>query len=252
MDDANRDHYGARMFQRLSLSFALGMGLFVVACGGDDEAAAPTSSFAITSPAFQNGQPLPDQYTCVGKNFPYSGMPPVDHLSPELNWTAGPTNTQSYAIVFRDMTLTTGATIDERGYHWAIYDIPASVRSLSQGLPSGNPIASVPGAQQYSGGLFNNGYVGPCPSWSVAPGSPLLGMDPAPTVKTDSYTFTVYAMRTATITAPAMRPAPAEGAPPISYVKDLDEYFAANAIAKAQLGTTSNAQPAMFATPPAP
>jgi hypothetical protein len=35
-------------------------------------------------------------------------------------------------------------------------------------------------------------------------------------------------------------------------VRDLDTYFIANAIGTAQLATTSNAQPAMFATPPAP
>ena len=41
-------------------------------------------------------------------------------------------------------------------------------------------------------------------------------------------------------------------APPISYVRDLDEYFIANAIATAKLAGTSDAQPAMFAPPPAP
>lgn len=240
------------MLQRTSISLVLvGIGLSSVACGDEDEEqGTPTDSFAISSPAFTNGQAIPDEYTCVGKNFPFSGMPPVDHTSPALNWTAGPEGTMSYAIVFRDMTLTTGATIDERGYHWAIYDMPATVLSLPRALPSGNPIAAVSGAQQFSGGLFNNGFVGPCPSWGVAPGSPLLGMDPAPTVKTDTYTFTVYAMPTATITAPAMRPPPAMGAPAVSYVKDLDDYFAANSLGKGQLTTTSNAQPAMFATPP--
>jgi len=243
------------MLQRANFWLAVGIGLSSVACGDESEEPAPAAAapIPVTSPAFTDGQPIPDEYTCVGKNFPYSGMPPVDHASPALNWTAGPSGTQSYAIVFRDMTLTTGATIDERGYHWAIYDIPSSVLSLPRALPSGNPIAAVAGAKQYSGGLFNDGFVGPCPSWGVAPGSPLLGMDPAPTVKTDTYTFTVYAMPMATIPAatPPMRPAPPMGSPPISYVKDLDDYFAANALTKGQLTTTSSAQPAMFAPPPA-
>jgi phosphatidylethanolamine-binding protein (PEBP) family uncharacterized protein len=179
-------------------------------------------------------------------------MPPVDHTSPQLNWSAGPEGTQSYAIVFRDMTLTTGSMLDERGYHWAIYDVPASVLSLPKALRSGNPITAVPGAVQFSGPLFNDGFVGPCPSWGVAPGSPLLGMDPAPTVKTDTYHFTVYALPMASIvpTAPPMRPAAPMGSPPVSYVKDLDDYFAANALASGKLVTMSSAQPAMFATPP--
>jgi hypothetical protein len=41
------------------------------------------------------------------------------------------------------------------------------------------------------------------------------------------------------------------GAPAISYVKDLDDYFAANALGSAKLATKSDAQPAMFAVPPA-
>ena len=76
-------------------------------------------------------------------------------------------------------------------------------------------------------------------------------MDPAPTVKTDTYHFTVYALPMAKITAPPARPAPPMGSPPISYVKDLDDYFTANKIASGVLKTTSSAQPAMFATPPA-
>ncbi len=232
----------------------MGIGLLSTACGsedeGDDGGGSPTPTISITSSAFASGATIPDQFTCVGKNFPYSGMPPVDHHSPPLSWAAGPSNTQSYAIVFRDMTLTTGATIDERGYHWAIFNIPASVLSLPEGLPSGNPIAAVPSAEQFSGALFNNGFVGPCPSWGVAPGSPLLGMDPAPTVKTDTYNFTVYALPMATITEPPMRPPAEMGAPAVSYVKDLDDYLAANKIASGKLETTSSAQPAMFQTPP--
>lgn len=240
------------------LVLGIGFGLFGAGCSDDtdgDDGSGGTGGtgggFTLTSSGFTDGQTMPLKYTCDGKNFPYSGMPPVDHLLPALNWTAGPADTQSYAIVFKDVTLTTGTPINELGYHWAIWNIPASVRALPEGLPSGNPVAAVAGAQQFSSGLFNHGYIGPCPSWSVAPGSPLLGMTPPPTVSTDSYTFTVFAFSTATVTPPGMRPAPAEGEPSISYVRDLDEFFIAEATATAALHTTSSAQPAMFATPPA-
>jgi len=229
----------------------LGVGLLGAACGDEDDPAKdPEVAFALSSPAFADGAALPSEYTCAGKNFPYSGMPPVDHTSPQLNWTAGPAGTKSYAIVFKDVTLTTATPMNELGYHWAIWNIPASVRSLPRALASGNPIAAVPGAKQFSGPLFNDGFLGPCPSWSVAPGSPLLGMTPPPTVSNDSYTFTVFALPTETITEPAMRAAPAEGEPPISYTRDLDDFFITIAIGTAVLDTTSNAQPAMFATPP--
>lgn len=234
---------------------ALGLGALCVGCGdGDDDGddGTPGGAFALTSPAFSDGETLPDEYTCEGKNFPYSGMPPVDHTLPELNWTAGPADTQSYAVVFKDVTLTTGTPINELGYHWAIWNIPVSVTSLPEGLASGNPIPEVAGAEQASSPLFNDGYIGPCPSWAVAPSSPLLGATPAPTVSTDSYTFEVFALPTATFTKPATRPAPAEGSPPISYVRDLDEALMAASIASVKLNATSDAQPAMFATPPAP
>lgn len=230
----------------------MALGSLGVACGddGDSDRNHADTAFELTSPAFSDGDPLPIEYTCDGRSFPFSGFPPVDHLSPALTWTAGPANTQSYAVVFKDVTLTTGTPVNELGYHWAIWNIRTSVRSLPKGLPSGNPVDAAPGAKQYSGPLFNDGYVGPSPSWAVAPGSPLLDMAPPPTVSTDNYTFTIFALPTETITEPEPRPSPAEGEPPISYVRDLDELFASQAIATAVLHTTSDARPAMFATPP--
>lgn len=242
------------MLQNVSVSVvALMVGLTSLGCSAEDDKGTGSGTLALTSPMVQDGVAMPDAYTCVGKDFPYSGMPPVDHLSPELNWTAGPEGTLSYAVVFKDVTLTAGdPPMDERGFHWAIYNIPPSVLSLPSGLASGNPIAAIPGAKQYSAPPFNHGYIGPCPSWGVAPGSPLLGMDPAPTVKTDSYTFTVFAMPVATIAEPAMRAAPAAGGPAVSYVRDLDNHFIATSIASGQIATTSSAQPAMFVPPPMP
>jgi phosphatidylethanolamine-binding protein (PEBP) family uncharacterized protein len=240
-----------RKLDRIAL-LALGISLFGTGCGDDDGDDDQGAAFTLTSPAFSDGADMPDEYTCDGKNFPFSGMPPVDHTLPELNWTAGPEGTQSYAVVFKDVTLTTGDPINELGYHWAIWDIPPSVRSLPKALASGNPIAAVPGAVQSSGPLFNDGYIGPCPSWSVAPGSPLLTAMPPPTVSTDSYTFTVFALPTATFSEPPRRPPPAMGAPPISYVRDLDDALIAASIGTAVLNAKSDAQPAMFQTPPAP
>ena len=230
----------------------MGLGVLASACGSDDEEEGSNEPFAITSPAFADGQALPAEYTCDGKNFPYSGMPPVPHTSPQLNWTSGGANTQSYAVVFKDVTLTTATPVNELGYHWAIWNIPGSVRSLPKALGSGNPVPNLTGAQQVSGPLFDHGYIGPCPSWAVAPGAPPPAEGaPAPTVSNDSYTFTVFAF-SSTLTAPA---APVEVPTPsgmnLSHVHALDDFFIANATAKVELRTTSNAQPAMFARPPA-
>ena len=76
----------------------------------------------------------------------------------------------------------------------------------------------------------------------MAPAHRCLAWTPRPASAPDSYAFTVFALPT------AMR-VRAEGAPPISYVRDLDDVFIANEIGKAELGATSDAQPAAFVTP---
>jgi Raf kinase inhibitor-like YbhB/YbcL family protein len=65
--------------------------------------------------------------------------------------------------------------------HWVMWDIPASVTMLPADLPTGMMPSMPAGAKQRSF-QADNGYVGPCPS----------GMD-------HEYTFTVYALDTATL-----------------------------------------------------
>jgi phosphatidylethanolamine-binding protein (PEBP) family uncharacterized protein len=147
------------------------------------------------------------------------------------------------------VTLTTQG--NRLGYHWAIWNIPASTLALPEGLALGNPIASLAGAKQVSGPLFGDGYVGPCPSWAVAPGAPPPAEGaPEPEVSNDDYTFTIYALPTETISEPPEPTATAaDGAP--NYVHVLEFYFTENALGRAVLNATSDAQPQSFAPPPA-
>src|SRR6478609_9695156 len=96
--------------------------------------------------------------------------------SPELDWTAGPSGTQSYAIVLHDLTNLMGS---KPFVHWVIWNIPGATRMLPAGLDT-MAMPSVPaGASQRS--YAGNGYQGSGACGNV-------------------YEFVLYALPTATIT----------------------------------------------------
>jgi Raf kinase inhibitor-like YbhB/YbcL family protein len=74
----------------------------------------------VTSADVATGVGLPDMLTRTGGN-----------KSPALAWSAGPAGTQSYVLLAEDRRDTT----DRGDAYWIIYDIPASARSLPQGVP---------------------------------------------------------------------------------------------------------------------
>jgi len=101
--------------------------------------------FALTSSAFDNGQPIPSAYTCQGQN-----------ISPPLAWKGAPTGTQSFVLVLEDPDAPGGVF-----RHWGVYDIPAD----QKGLPKGTPRDRLPIVVNDFG---RAGYDGPCPP----PGAP--------------------------------------------------------------------------------
>ncbi len=114
---------------------------------GGDGGQGGAQAFGITSSAYADMGMIPLEQACSN----HGGS----NISPPLNWTAGPSGTESYAIVFVD--LSNGLT------HSAIWDIPKNVLSLPKGV-EGVAMPSVPaGAKQCKG--YNNkfGYQGPCP-----------------------------------------------------------------------------------------
>ena len=79
---------------------------------------ADVSSFQLTSPAFEDHELIPIEYTCKG-----------DNLSPELVWSNTPKGTKSFALTCNDPDATKGNL-----FHWIIYNIPAKTTSLSEGI----------------------------------------------------------------------------------------------------------------------
>ena len=107
-------------------------------------------SLKLSSKAFGHEQSIPKQFTGDGED-----------LSPPLAWADPPPATQQFVLICDDPDAPTPAP----WVHWTIYNIPADVRSLSAGLPSGRTLKHPAGAAQgcNSWGPKQLGYRGPAP-----------------------------------------------------------------------------------------
>lgn len=98
--------------------------------------------------------------------------------SPELDWGAGPSGTQSYAVVLRDLT---NVTAGKPLVHWVMWNIPGTTRMLPAGLETTlNPTVPA-GSSQRSFQMNNNGFQGSGKCGNV-------------------YEFVLYALTMATLT----------------------------------------------------
>lgn len=78
-------------------------------------------SFSLTSPAFDNGEAIPQKYTQNG-----------DNVSPPLTWRDPPKTTKSFALLLEDPDAPHGVV-----RHWAIYNIDADEVRLPEGVGDG-------------------------------------------------------------------------------------------------------------------
>ena len=83
------------------------------------------SPMQLTSTAFAPLARIPKKYTGEGEN-----------VSPPLAWSAAPSGTRSYALICHDpdAPLVTQAPGTYGFVHWVLYNIPASVSSLEEGV----------------------------------------------------------------------------------------------------------------------
>jgi hypothetical protein len=135
---------------RTLLQIASAAALIALAsCGARDRSASETTEgktmqnatltkLSLTSNAFQNGQPIPAQFTCDGAD-----------QTPLLNWSEPPAGTKSFALVIDDPDAPSGTF-----RHWGVYDIPASARAIGGGQRIGNEV---------NNDFGKPGYGGPCP-----------------------------------------------------------------------------------------
>jgi Raf kinase inhibitor-like YbhB/YbcL family protein len=125
------------------------------------------STLSLTSPAFADGGAMPARYTCDDQR----------DMSPPLSIAGVPAETQSLVLIMDDPDIpqevktTYGIDVFD---HWVLYDMPADMREMSEGVVAGT--AGKNGAGQ-------NAYTGPCPPPQYEP-------------KEHRYIFILYALDT--------------------------------------------------------
>lgn len=111
-----------------------------------------TNDFTLRSPDIAAGGTIAPRYV-----YDHSGCS-GGNLSPALSWSHAPAGTRSFALLVFDSDVPLGGF-----WHWALFDIPASVRSLRAG--AGDPAKDLAprSAVQTRNDFGFLGYGGPCP-----------------------------------------------------------------------------------------
>ena len=109
---------------------------------------------AVEARAFGDGQPIPDAHAAEGQN-----------ASPALAWDEGPRGTMSYVVMMEDPAV----AMEPPYVHWTLYNVPAGVTRLDEGLPGAPRLLKPDGALQGRNDRGTLGYTGPRPPVGDAP-----------------------------------------------------------------------------------
>jgi Raf kinase inhibitor-like YbhB/YbcL family protein len=114
------------------------------------------AAFNVTSPSFQDGGEIPLKHSFYGENV----SPQFDfHWFNGMNPAEQPASVQTFAIIFRDMENATNRGPADT-LHWSVFNIPATLKSLPEGLKAGEqPDGTRPGPGIRGGA--NGSYFGP-------------------------------------------------------------------------------------------
>ena len=104
----------------------------------------------ISSQSFKEGERIPSQYTCEGRN-----------ASPPLSWQGVPPEAKALALIMDDPDAPRGVFT-----HWVIFNLPPDSQGLVEAIPAEKQLPD--GTLQGTNGFDKIGYGGPCPP----PGSP--------------------------------------------------------------------------------
>jgi Raf kinase inhibitor-like YbhB/YbcL family protein len=140
----------------LSLLLALTPAMLTAGCSRKEDPAgsrpeeALLGDFKLRSSAFNEGQTIPSEFTCDGKN-----------VSPALIWQGVPQTAKRLVLICEDPDAPAGIWL-----HWLAYGIPATHTGLSEGVPASGSLPD--GSKQGKNDFDKIGYGGPCPP----PGKP--------------------------------------------------------------------------------
>ena len=136
LDESTRAHLG----YDLSIIAVVAVGVVLAGCVSNSNGPAAPKTIAVTSPAFQAGQPVPIRFTCRG-----------GAVSPPLSWTGVPARTVEMAVVVDDPDAP-----DPPFTHWVVAGLATSTIGLAEGdVP--------PGAVQARNSAGQPSYAGMCP-----------------------------------------------------------------------------------------
>lgn len=124
---------------------------------------------AVSTPAFPDGGSIPARYTVEGAD-----------VSPRIVVESVPADTETLAVVVDDPDA--GEFV-----HWLLWNVPADVTAVPEGVPNSETVASLDGARQGTNGFGELGYRGPAPPEGDGP---------------HTYRFTVSALDTTLSVSP--------------------------------------------------
>ncbi|WP_402844644.1 YbhB/YbcL family Raf kinase inhibitor-like protein [Microbacterium sp. GXS0129] len=107
----------------------------------------------LTSSDFDDGAPLPPTAWGAGT------IPEGADVSPQLSWSEVPQGTRSLALSVFDPDAPTGSGF----WHWAVFDLPADLRSLPAGAGSGDATALPGGSVTLPNEMRLSRYIGAAP-----------------------------------------------------------------------------------------
>lgn len=106
----------------------------------------------LTSTAFGSAEPIPKRFTGEGED-----------VSPPLFWSDLPTGTVSLAILCLDPDSPKAPHQDHPFVHWLLYNVPATVGLIPEGLPHEWKLDDPIACEQGLNSLGRQGYNGPFP-----------------------------------------------------------------------------------------
>lgn len=105
--------------------------------------------------------------TVSSQSFPPNGDMPLDctckgpEVSPALSWESNQPNTKTYVVLTTDYDVPTPAFPIFNLSHWVVYNLPASVRSLPEGVTAEQ--MRMLGGKIGRNSVGDLNYIGPCP-----------------------------------------------------------------------------------------
>ena len=103
----------------------------------------------LSSPSFENQGTIPEKFTCDGED-----------ISPVLEWFGAPEGSETFVLIVDDPDAPDPANPRMTWVHWVLYNIPAAVGSLPEGVEDSDlPDGTLQGRNDWN----KTGYGGPCP-----------------------------------------------------------------------------------------